>query len=85
MDNPVKLTTLGKQDEDKQTKNTRQYVFFFQLTMYPTLVFARSFCLTTMTCLVIITHKKTMEHMCINDNHRARNKYFPMLIDIEQI
>jgi len=26
MDNPEKLTTLGTQDEDKQSKNTTQYV-----------------------------------------------------------
>jgi len=27
MDNSEKLTTLGTQDEDKQSKNTTQYVF----------------------------------------------------------
>jgi hypothetical protein len=27
MDNPDKLATYGTQDEDKQTKNTTQYVF----------------------------------------------------------
>jgi hypothetical protein len=26
MDNPEKLTTLGTQDEEKQSKNTTQYV-----------------------------------------------------------
>jgi len=26
MDNPEKLTTLGTQDEEKQNKNTTQYV-----------------------------------------------------------
>ena len=34
MDNPERLATQGTQDEDKQTKNTTQYMYMLNTTIY---------------------------------------------------
>ena len=41
MDNPVKLATKGTQDEDKQNKNTTQYVLDTTIRKQTQITYAR--------------------------------------------